>query len=170
MLSHSVVGGINLDQSGVWCDSFWQDQIERFHGEITPCQVEHHVWTKFATPILYAIDNFKKYDFWKKILHIHNHWQSLLYMILEFLVVFVFCIDYFKFNFASFYLETVCFIKKIIKFGYYFVLCNRYQVYLIMKKSLIKFWFILVMQLTKSKFVLAARGVQLDNGVTSPWV
>ena len=25
------------------------------------------------------------------------------------------------------------------------------------------------MQLTKSKFVLAARGVQLDNGVTSPW-
>ena len=25
------------------------------------------------------------------------------------------------------------------------------------------------MQLTKSKFVLAARVVQLDNGVTSPW-
>ena len=34
-----------------------------FHGEITPCQVEHHVRTKFATPILYAIDNFKNYDF-----------------------------------------------------------------------------------------------------------
>ena len=33
------------------------------HGEITPCQVEHHVRTKFATPILYAIDNFKNYDF-----------------------------------------------------------------------------------------------------------
>ena len=28
----------------------------------------------------------------------------------------------------------------------------------------------LMMQLTRSKFVLAARGVQLDNGVTSPCV
>ena len=28
----------------------------------TPCQVEHHVWTKFTTPILHAIDNFKNYD------------------------------------------------------------------------------------------------------------
>ena len=33
------------------------------HGEITPCQVEHHVRTNFATPILYAIDNLKNYDF-----------------------------------------------------------------------------------------------------------
>ena len=27
------------------------------------CQVENHVRTKFATPILYAIDNFKIYEF-----------------------------------------------------------------------------------------------------------
>ena len=33
------------------------------HGEITPCQVEHHVRTKFANPILYVIDNFKIYDY-----------------------------------------------------------------------------------------------------------
>jgi hypothetical protein len=33
---------------------------------------------------------------------------------------------------------------------------------------LINFLLILVMQITKSKFALAARGVQLDNGVTSP--
>ena len=25
-------------------------------------QVEHHMWTKFATPILHAIDKFKIYD------------------------------------------------------------------------------------------------------------
>ena len=29
-----------------------------FHGEITPCQVEHRVRTKFATPILHAIYDF----------------------------------------------------------------------------------------------------------------
>ena len=33
-------------------------------------QVEHHVRDKFATPILYGIDNFKFYDIF---LHIHNH-------------------------------------------------------------------------------------------------
>ena len=33
-------------------------------------QVEHHVQDKFATPILYGIDNFKFYDFF---LHIHDH-------------------------------------------------------------------------------------------------
>ena len=26
------------------------------------CQVEHHMWDKFATPILYGIDNSKYYD------------------------------------------------------------------------------------------------------------
>ena len=31
-------------------------------GGFTPCQVEHHVQTKFATPILHAIDSFKDYD------------------------------------------------------------------------------------------------------------
>jgi hypothetical protein len=31
--------------------------------------------------------------------------------------------------------ETVCFIKKqILKFGYYFLLYNRYHVYLLIKK------------------------------------
>ena len=38
----------------------------------------------------------------------------------------------------SFLLGTVCFIKKnlkqIIKFGYHFLLCNKYCVYLLMKK------------------------------------
>ena len=32
-------------------------------GRSLHCQVENHVQTKFATPILYAIDNFKNYDF-----------------------------------------------------------------------------------------------------------
>ena len=28
------------------------------HGGCTPCQVEHHVQTKFASPIVHAIDHF----------------------------------------------------------------------------------------------------------------
>jgi hypothetical protein len=32
-------------------------------GEVTPCQIKNHVQRKFATPILYAIDIFKNYDF-----------------------------------------------------------------------------------------------------------
>ena len=143
--------------------------VQSKHRVITPWQVEHHVRTKFATPILYAIDNFKNCNFF---LHTRNHWEYLLYMILEFLVVFIFCTNYFYFKSATHKLETVCFIKKkqILKFGYYFLLCNKYQVYLLMEKNWIKFWLILVMQLTKNKIVLAARGVQLDNGVTSPWI
>jgi hypothetical protein len=31
-------------------------------GRSLHCQVENHVRTKFATPILYAIDNSKNYD------------------------------------------------------------------------------------------------------------
>ena len=38
-----------------------------------------------------------------------------------------------------------------------------------MKKKSIKIRPILVMQITKSRFFLAARGVQLANGVTPPW-
>ena len=49
-----------------------------------------------------------------------------------------------------------------------FLLCNRYCVYLLMKQILVRFWPILVMQFTKSIFLLTARGVQLDNGVTPP--
>ena len=30
-------------------------------GRLLHCQVEHHVRDKFATPILYGIDNFKFY-------------------------------------------------------------------------------------------------------------
>ena len=34
-----------------------------FHGGFTPCQFEHHVRPKFATPILHVIDNVKNYEF-----------------------------------------------------------------------------------------------------------
>ena len=37
----------------------WPKTLTNIHGEFTPFQVEHHVWTKFATPRLHAIDNFK---------------------------------------------------------------------------------------------------------------
>jgi hypothetical protein len=32
------------------------------HGGDTPCQFEHHVRRKFATPILHVINNFKNYE------------------------------------------------------------------------------------------------------------
>ena len=32
------------------------------HGEFTPCQFEHHVRPKFATPILHVINNSKNYE------------------------------------------------------------------------------------------------------------
>jgi hypothetical protein len=41
------------------------------HGGFTPGQVEHHMQTKFATPILHAIDNLKFMIFF---LHIQNNW------------------------------------------------------------------------------------------------
>ena len=59
--------------------------------------------------------------------------------------------------------------KMIIKFCYEILLCSRYRVYLLIKK-LIKFWSIFSMQLRKRRFFCLARGVLLDNGVTSPWV
>jgi hypothetical protein len=37
--------------------------VGSLHGEVTPCQIKNHVQRKFATPILYAIDIFKNYDF-----------------------------------------------------------------------------------------------------------
>ena len=38
------------------------DNAQANHGGFTPCQVEHHVHTKFATPILHDIGNFKNRD------------------------------------------------------------------------------------------------------------
>jgi hypothetical protein len=40
-----------------------RDEEQRAHGEVTPCQIKNHVQRKFATPILYAIDILKNYDF-----------------------------------------------------------------------------------------------------------
>jgi hypothetical protein len=37
--------------------------INKYPGEVTPCQIKNHVQRKFVTPILYAIDIFKNYDF-----------------------------------------------------------------------------------------------------------
>ena len=41
-------------------------------GRLLHCQVEHHVRDKFATPILYGIDNFKFYDIFYIYLTIDN--------------------------------------------------------------------------------------------------
>ena len=39
-----------------------RDVPNKSTGRSLHCQVENHMRTKFATPILYAIDNFKNYD------------------------------------------------------------------------------------------------------------
>ena len=122
---------------------------------------------KFATPILYAIDIFKNYDFF---LYIHNHGPLIVY--------FVYFFENFNhLHFSSNFLVQLCVIlvgngifsrvKKIIKFGYKILLCNRYHVYLLLKNNLIKVWPILVMQLRKCRLFSVAHGFQLDNGVTS---
>ena len=58
--------------------------------------------------------------------------------------------------------------KQIIKFGYEILVCNKYHVYLLMNKKIEKKLIHFVMQLRKSRFFGLARGVLLDNGVTSP--
>ena len=41
------------------CAHFYLTRYNYSHGGLTACQVEHHVRTKFATPILQFIDNFE---------------------------------------------------------------------------------------------------------------
>ena len=89
---------------------------------------------KFATPILYGIDNFKFYD-------IFPTYTKLL------ITSFVYVFD----TFSHIHFYSNCFssilrhssqkryvllkTKHIIKIGYKFLVCNRYRVYLLMKKN-----------------------------------
>ena len=41
-------------------------------GVVTPCQIKNHMQWKFATPILYAIDIIKIYDFFSIYITIDN--------------------------------------------------------------------------------------------------
>jgi hypothetical protein len=65
MVYHQILAGQSTkDVHGMSGSSL----IHEYRG-FTPCQVKHHVQIKFVTPILYFIDNFKKYDFF---VHIHH--------------------------------------------------------------------------------------------------
>jgi hypothetical protein len=59
-----IVGGIFLNMKG------------GFNAPVTGrslhCQAVNHVQTKFATPILYAIDHFKNYDSYSTYITIDN--------------------------------------------------------------------------------------------------
>ena len=101
-------------------------------GRLLHCQVEHHVWTNFATPILHAIDNFNIYDF------------LYIYIIIDN----IFCIYNFRiwviFIFVVIFLVQLCVIlvgngmfykKQLINLVTIYLLCNRYHVYLLLKKS-----------------------------------
>jgi hypothetical protein len=56
ILNKTFIGYIQCD------NNMWQHSPSIFTGRSLHCQVENHVRTKFATPILYAIDNSKNYD------------------------------------------------------------------------------------------------------------
>jgi len=60
---------------------------------------------KFATPILHAIDNSKDYDIF---LCIYITIDNIFLYSLNFLVIFIFCSNYFSLGM----LETACFIEK----------------------------------------------------------
>ena len=101
-------------------------------GRSLHCQVEHHVRTKFATPILHAIDNFKIYDifvyiyitidsiFCIYIFEIFSHLHFAVIVLVQFRVILV--------------RNGMFYIKINHQFGYQYSLCNRYCVYLLMKK------------------------------------
>jgi hypothetical protein len=59
------------------------------HTGFTLCQVEHHLRTKFATPILHAIDNRKNYDIF---LYIYITIDKFNYIFLKFSVIFIFVV------------------------------------------------------------------------------
>ena len=48
------------------------NNVDYYHGDVTTCQIKNHVQRKFATPILYAIDIFKNYDFFTIYVTIDN--------------------------------------------------------------------------------------------------
>ena len=46
-------------QKGILSNTWLNSDCQEVTGRSLHCQVEHHVQTKFATPILHAIDNLK---------------------------------------------------------------------------------------------------------------
>jgi len=71
------------------------------------CQVENHMQTKFATPILYAIDNFKMLIFFFYMYITIDNIHFLILSHLYFVVIVL----------VHILVRTICF---ILKFGYHF--------------------------------------------------
>ena len=91
-------------------------------------------------------------------LHVHNHWEYLLYIFLKILVIFIFCSNYFSSILRhSSSKRCVLLKRKIPNLGYHFLMCNRYHVYLLMNFLFMKLWPILVIQLSKSRVFFNAR-------------
>ena len=108
-------------------------RFPRTTGRSLHYQVENHVRTKFATPILYAIDNFKNYYIFPT--YTQPLIISFVYISIEILVIFLFSsICFSSILYHSSQKRYVFQKQNIIKFGYQFLLCNRYHVYLLMKK------------------------------------
>ena len=145
--------------------------VQWSHGWITcsgrshPLTFHNHVRTKFATPILYAKDNLKKIYIYITIDSIFYMYFWIIFSSSFFVVIGVvrFCINlvrngmFYKKHKSS-YLVTI----------FYYVIDNMYIYF--WKNKLIKNWPILVMQLRQTRFILVARGVQLDNRVHHPWL
>ena len=60
-----------------------------YHRGFTQCQVEHHMWIKFGTPILHAIDNFENYDIF---FYIYIIIDISFVNYFKFLVIFIFVV------------------------------------------------------------------------------
>jgi hypothetical protein len=81
---------LNLDVSMTLPNAMGVDRLDPM-GRSLHCQVDHHVRTKFATPILHAKDNFKFYNIfstYKLPLIVY------FYIYLNFLVIFIFVVTF----------------------------------------------------------------------------
>jgi hypothetical protein len=120
---------VTLVKKPTVCSSLWKNPT----GRSLHYQVKDQVRTKFATPIIYAIDNFKNYNIFFYIymtidnifcIFFWNFWSSSFFLII---VLVQFCIILVRNNMFS--RNKISSILVIL-----FSACNKYHVYLLMKK------------------------------------
>ena len=79
-------GGVFIGNLNDVFESLW-NQTSYIQGQFTPCQVEHHVRTKFATPMLHVIYNFKNYDIFSTYTT-----PLIIYILYIYFVIFIFVV------------------------------------------------------------------------------
>ena len=132
--------GTSESVKGIWLGKYKGHFIHEIGSQYTSstgrslhCQVEHHQRTKFATPILHVIDNFKIYDIFP---HIHTIDSIFFIYFLIFLVIIKFSIN-FLVQFCVILVRNNMFYKEN-KSSYLvtiFLVCNKYRVCLLIKNN-----------------------------------